>query len=148
MAKIFFMVLAALAVFADSVIALAEEVAAPVATGYMDISYIADQTLWDRFVTYAPNWLVVGVPVLVSLMLAFRGISEALWVIAAKTQNKTDDRVAEVLGRAAEVLAKVTGMIGIGLPKAQLMQKAEKIATKELAADGKDSVGPTTSKAP
>lgn len=135
------------AVFLDSAIGLAQEAAAPVA-GYMDVSYIADQTLWDRFVTYAPNWLVVGVPVLVSLMLAFRGISEGLWVIAAKTQNKTDDKIAEVLGRVSEVLAKVTGMIGVGLPKAQLMAKAEKIAQKELAADGKNGVGPTDSKVP
>lgn len=142
MSKFFAMCLTAVAVFAESMIALAEEATVSGAAGYMDISYIADQGLWDRFVTYAPNWLVVGVPVLVSLMLAFRGISEALWIIAAKTQNKTDDKIAEVLGRVSEVLAKVTGMIGVGMPKAQLMQKAEKIAAKELA-DGKDSVGST-----
>lgn len=146
MAKIFVMALMALAVFADSVIALAQEAAAP-AAGYMDISYIADQTLWDRFVTYAPNWLVVGVPVLVALMLAFRGISEALWIIAAKTETKADDKVAAFLSNAAEILAKVTGMIGIGLPKPQLMAKAEKIAQKELAS-GETSVGAADLKAP
>ena len=108
--------------------------------GYAEGSYIADPTLYDRFVSLAPAWLVATVPIMIALMIAFRGISEALWVVALKTENKTDDRIAEITGKIAAILAKITGAIGIGLPKTQLMIRAENIALKESKNEGKRNV--------
>lgn len=116
--------------------------------GYAESNYISDPTLYDRFVSLAPAWLVATVPIMVALMIAFRGISEALWIVALKTENKTDDRIAEITGKIAAILAKITGAIGIGLPKTQLMIRAEQIALKESANEGKsdvDSTGPKDS---
>ncbi len=139
--RIIALILVSMALFTHGAIAIAQEAAAPVA-GYMDAGYIADQGLWDRFVQLAPSWLVAGVPIMIALMIAFRGISEALWIVAKKTQTDVDDKVANVIGKIAEVLARITGAIGVGLPKTQLMAKAEKIATKELAS-GEADLGAT-----
>lgn len=81
------------------------------------------------------------VPLLVAVMAACRALAEILLWFANLTRNKGVGRAAEMVARAAEAIARVLALFGIGTPKPITMARAEKIATKELATSLKEGAG-------
>ena len=107
--------------------------------GYMTGTYISDPTLWDRFVSVAPDWLIVGVPFIVAVMVACRGLSEALLVVKDKTETNLDNKIYAVLNTVTGLLGKALGYIGVGMPKKMMVEKVDKAKEKEKAENDKTS---------
>jgi hypothetical protein len=104
-----------------SALAVAQEAAT-----YLGNEYIADPTLWSRFVSVAPDWLLVGIPFVVAVMLAARGASEALLAIKDKTETNLDNKAYSILNMVSSILGKGLGYIGVGMPKKMIEEKAKK----------------------
>lgn len=99
------------------------------ASGYLDGgAYIADATLYDKFVNAAPDWLVAIVPLMIAAMFVCRGLAEVLLWVSRRTESKSDDRVYELLSQASYTLARVLSWVGVGVPKMLLIDKAERLA--------------------
>lgn len=101
------------------------------AGGYAAGSYIEDAGLYQRFVDAAPNWLIALVPMLIACSVACRALSEILFIFKDKTENTFDNKAWALTVQAAGMLATVLGQVGIGMPKAMVVAKAEKIEAKK-----------------
>lgn len=99
------------------------------AASYLGQEYISDPTLWSRFISVAPDWLIVGVPFIVAVMVAARGASEALLVIKDKTATNVDNKIYSVINMVSSILGKGLGYIGVGMPKKMIEEKAAKVTT-------------------
>jgi len=99
--------------------------------GYGEAGYIADPTLYSRFVSKAPDRLVALVPMLVAFMLGARALSEILLMFAHKTKNTIDNKIVTYLAKTVEILGKVLGQIGVGMPAKMAKEKVEKIEAKK-----------------
>jgi hypothetical protein len=92
--------------------------------GYMtERTYIADPSLYDRFVQAAPEWLVGGIPIAIAVMLLCRVLAEMLIALSKKTSTTADDKAAAILSKVSWAIAKALSWIGVGVPKAILEEK-------------------------
>jgi len=101
------------------------------AVGYAEATYITDATLYQRFIDAAPNWLVGLVPILVSILVGARALSEVLLIVAKKTETTADDKLLSYVSKFVGLLGKVLGQIGVGMPNKMVEAKAEKIQEKK-----------------
>ncbi len=120
-------------VFLSSGIALAEEsVVDPLvelAPCFKDIPGLAD-------FSDMPELLLKVLPFFLVLLLLFRALAAGLLLFAKKTETKADDKVAQAMTTAANLIAKGLSLVAsVSMPKAVLMAKAEKIALKEMGSD-------------
>lgn len=81
----------------------------------------------QKVIEGGPAWIGLALTIALGLSVFLRGASEALYIIAKKTKTDSDDKAALLMGRTAEILAKCLGMVGIGMPKPMVIQKAEKL---------------------
>lgn len=88
--------------------------------------------LFSQENTSIASFIAKAVPFAILLMAVMRLLSEAMLKISAMTDTKEDDKWAALLGSVADRLAALFALIGIGLPKAIIMDKAETVAMKEL----------------
>jgi hypothetical protein len=117
-------------------ILLAQSVALPIPTvapGYALEQYIGEPSLWGRFVSEAPSWLISLVPLFIMFSFACRFLAELLFFIKDKTPTEVDNKVYAILLKLLDVLANVFGAIGVNMPKAMVLAKADAIAVKEEA---------------
>jgi hypothetical protein len=108
----------------------------PTGEGYAMGQYIAEPTLWSRFTSEAPSWLISLVPLFILLSLACRAIAEVLFFIKDKTPTDVDNRAYALLLKVLDILANLMGAVGLGMPKPMIVAKADKIAVKEETANG------------
>lgn len=126
--------IAAMAQVATEGVAVATSAAVAAAPGYMDGTYIADPTMWDKFVQTAPNWLVALVPMLVAAMVVFRALAEGMLAISRVLGEKEHlSKAAAIVLQVADALGRILGQVGVGMPKQLVLERAEKIAAKEEA---------------
>jgi hypothetical protein len=53
-------------------------------------------------------------------MILCRAVSELLWAVAKATPSTEDDKIAAAFSKSIEMLARVFGNLGIGLPRSQV----------------------------
>lgn len=101
--------------------------------GYSTSNYISDAGLYQRFVDAAPSWLIVAVPILIGILLLCRALAEILFIFKDATANVWDNKAWSIVTKTADILARVLGQIGVGMPKQMIIEKAEKAAQKKAS---------------
>lgn len=103
-----------------------------------DLSTCLESVSGDVHLENLPEILIKVLPAFLLALLLMRTIAAIMFKIAAKTETKADDKIAQAISTIASLMARLLSIVGsISMPKAALMEKAEKIALKELNNDNK-----------
>lgn len=95
--------------------------------------YVLDQGAFDAVAKTLPEFVLKAIPFMLAAMVIFRGLADALLLIANRLNHDGVGKAASLVGRVAEVFGRVLGYVGIGMPRPMLMAKAEKVALKEMS---------------
>ena len=102
-------------------------------------SSVGGDLSFDNF----PEIFLKVLPAFLLTLLLMRVIAAIMFNIAEKTETKADDKVAQVISTIASWMARLLSVVAsISMPRTALMQKAEKIALKELKDDKPDTSKP------
>ena len=99
--------------------------------GYNEAAYITEAGLWQRFVDAAPDWLIGLVPLVVAFMIGARALAEILFIFKDKTETKWDNKIWQYTVKVVDVLAKILGNIGVGIPSKMAAEKVAKLEEKK-----------------
>jgi hypothetical protein len=103
------------------------------------LSSVGGDLSFDNF----PEIFLKVLPAFLLTLLLMRVIAAIMFNIAEKTETKADDKVAQVISTIASWMARLLSVVAsISMPRTALMQKAEKIALKELKDDKPDTSKP------
>lgn len=104
-----------------------------------DLSTCLTSVSGDLRLDHLPEIFLKVLPAFLLALLLLRTIAAIMFMIAAKTETKADDKIAQAISTVASLMARLLSIVGsISMPKAALMEKAEKIAIKELNSDKPD----------
>lgn len=94
--------------------------------------YVQNPSLWEQFTASAPTFLVSLIPFLLGFMVLCRAVSEILLLFQDKIPGDWENGTVKVLRKIIEVLGKILGQIGVGMPNKMVAEKAEQIAQKKV----------------
>ena len=100
--------------------------------------YVVDQGLFQTFMNNMPSWGLSLIVALIALMAVCRVASEVLLLIAHRTKTTIDDSALSFLSLVLGWGARALALIGIGMPKSLILEKAQKLQGKEHPYDKAD----------
>jgi hypothetical protein len=118
-----FLSLAAFVVVAFSCAAVGPAIADDALAGLVPVEFVENPSALE-IVRHAPAFVLQMIPFMIAIMVACRGLSEALLLVADKTKTKVDNQAAQALGTVAALCAQALAHVGVGMPHALVMKKA------------------------
>jgi len=105
----------------------------PIALAEETSMVVSDPGLWGLVSAFLPSWLSNHIPVLVALMVAIRGLAEALLILSKWSEKFAPSHL--VVAKALSVMAKALAFLGVGMPKAIVLDRADKLKAQAPAAE-------------